>query len=353
MKWKTLAIMLFVLTLYVGQAHALFGLGEASINGVVKNEFGDPIENVQVKIENSRFTTLTNTNGEYVLEYAPGSFTICFVKDGYSQHKMTLNLTSKQEYPANDVILKITEFITGYAKDRARNSIGMTFVYIKPGTFMMGSPSSEKARGSDETLHNVTLTKGFYMQTTEVTQGQWKAIMGSNPSISKNCDDCPVIYVSWDDVQVFIRKLNKKEGSNKYRLPKEAEWEYACRAGNNTAFANGAITETGCGHDPNLDQMGWYCGNSGGNHHPVAQKKSNLWGLYDMHGNIWEWCRDWYGDYPNGNVTDPEGPSSGSERVVRGGTCACDAMICRSAHRVRFWPDCRGSDIGFRLARTP
>jgi formylglycine-generating enzyme required for sulfatase activity len=205
------------------------------------------------------------------------------------------------------------------------NSLGMEFVYINPGTFMMGSPSSEPGRGSDERQHRVTLTKGFYMQTTEVTQGEWKAVMGNNPSYFKNCgDDCPVEVVSWDDVQAFIQKLNRKEGVNRYRLPTEAEWEYAARAGSTTAFANGEISrpaELECNDDWNLDAMGWYCGNSWRKPYtyteqtapnfsrklprPVAQKQPNAWGLHDMHGNVHEWCQDRHAPYPSGSVIDP------------------------------------------------
>lgn len=164
----------------------------------------------------------------------------------------------------------------------------MTFNRIPTGTFMMGSPEDEPMRDSDETQHQVTLTNSYYMQTTEVTQGQWKAVMGSNPSWFSDCgDDCPVEEVSWDDVQEFITELNKL-GQGTYRLPTEAEWESAARAGSMTAFANGDITETGSGYDPNLDAMGWYSCNSDSKTHPVAQKQPNAWGLYDMHGNVWE-----------------------------------------------------------------
>ena len=234
-------------------------------------------------------------------------------------------------------------------KDSFINSIGMKFVYIKPATFMMGSPSNEPGRDNDEKQHRVTLTKGYYMQTTEVTQGQWKAVMGSNPSKFKG-DDNPVEYVSWNDAQEFIRQLNQKEGGSKYRLPTEAEWEYACRAGSDKAFANGGISETGCGHDSNLNAMGWYCGNAGGKTHPVAQKKPNSWGLYDMHGNVYEWCQDWYGSYPSGSVTDPTGPSSGRDRVLRGGSWNNIARNCRSADRLRGSPGIRYIPLGFRLA---
>ncbi len=230
---------------------------------------------------------------------------------------------------------------------------GGMFKLIPAGTFTMGSPTDEPDRESDETQHEVTLSKGFYIQITEVTQGQWKAVMGSNPSQKSDCgDDCPVESVSWDDVQGFIEKLNQTEGTDKYRLPTEAEWEYACRAGTTTAFANGDVTETvWCGYDPNLDQMGWYCGNSDNKTHPVAQKEPNDWGLYDMHGNVKEWCQDWKGDYPSSPVTDPTGPSSGTYRVFRGGSWGNVAGHCRSAIRGWHDPDYRDHGLGFRVAR--
>ena len=241
------------------------------------------------------------------------------------------------------------------------NSIGMKFVYIPPGDFMMGSPKGESGRDNDETLHKVILTKGFYIQTTEVTQGQWKAVMGDNPSYFKNCgDECPVEQLSWNDVQEFIRKLIEMEGGKKYRLPSEAEWEYAARAKSTTAFANGDIKKLKCGLDPNLNVMGWYCGNSqveykgcfdtskwGGpscaGTHPVGQKAANAWGLFDIHGNVWEWCADWYGDYPTDPITDPTGPDNGSIRVLRGGSWYYIARYCRSAYRLRFNPGPTGS----------
>ncbi|MCP4600358.1 MAG: SUMF1/EgtB/PvdO family nonheme iron enzyme [Proteobacteria bacterium] len=232
------------------------------------------------------------------------------------------------------------------------NSLGMTFKLISAGTFTMGSPENEPGRYSDETQHQVTLTNSYYMQTTEVTQAQWVAVMGSNPSYHSSCPTCPVERVSWNDVQSYIIALNAM-GQGTYFLPTEAQWEYAARAGTTTAFANGGITETGCGYDPNLDQMGWYCYNSGDTTHPVAQKQANAWGLYDMHGNVWEFCQYWYGSYPAGPVTDPVGPSSGSYRVLRGGSWGNYARRCRSAHRLRNSPGFRGASLGFRLARTP
>jgi formylglycine-generating enzyme required for sulfatase activity len=234
------------------------------------------------------------------------------------------------------------------------NSLGMTFVLIPAGTFMMGSPEDEPGRHSDETLHQVTLTKSYYMQTTEVTQGQWKALMGSNPSSFDECgDNCPVEYVSWNDVQEFITELNKR-GEGTYRLPTEAEWEYAARAGSSTAFANGDITETGNGYDPNLDAMGWYFGNSRYIIHPVGLKQPNAWGLYDMHGNTWEWCQDIYNvDIYKSDQTDPIYIGEGSNRVIRGGGWNGYAQYCRSAYRDDSSPDARYGSVGFRLMRTP
>jgi formylglycine-generating enzyme required for sulfatase activity len=269
-------------------------------------------------------------------------------------------------------------FVNMRPEKKIVNSLGIEFPYIPPGKFMMGSPLDERGRWENEILHPVTLTKGFYLQTTEVTQGQWKAVMGNNPSLFTGCgDNCPVENVSWDDVQEFIKNLNKQEGTNKYRLPTEAEWEYACRAGSATVFANGGITELYCGIDPNFDAIGWYCGNSdvtysgcsdeiyrGGpacaGTHPAAQKLPNSWGLYDMNGNVWEWCADCFDDYRVESVIDPSGPclslaagvEGNSYRVVRGGGWKDYTRDCRAAYRSLDTPGGRYDVIGFRLARS-
>ena len=233
----------------------------------------------------------------------------------------------------------------------------MTFEPIPAGAFTMGSPTDELGREDDENQHKVTLTKDFYLQRTEVTQNQWEAVMGYNPSRYSECGDCPVDSVTWEKAQKFISRLNEMEGTDRYRLPTEAEWEYACRAESTTAFANGDITGTGC-DDPNLDVMGWYCGNSDQETHPVAQKDPNAWGLYDMHGNACEWCQDRYDEYPNSPATDPTGPSSGFYRVLRGGSVGTAlrlAKYCRSASRYKLPPDTLHAQIphGLRLARDP
>jgi len=232
------------------------------------------------------------------------------------------------------------------------NSLGMTFRLIPAGTFVMGSPSDELGRDTDdETQYSVTISESFYIQTTEVTQGQWKDVMGNNPSHYDSCGlNCPVDKVSWEDAQTFIATLNAM-GEGSYTFPTEAQWEYAARAGSNKAFANGGISDTTT--DSNLDVMGW-CddSNSGSTPHAVAQKQPNAWGLYDMHGNVYEWCQDWYGTYPDISVTDPGGASSGSNRVIRGGYWGNPAENCRSANRNSESPGNSSYNIGLRLSRT-
>jgi formylglycine-generating enzyme required for sulfatase activity len=223
-----------------------------------------------------------------------------------------------------------------------RNSIGMDFVLIPAGTFLMGSNDGSN---DEKPVHEVRLSKSFYLGKYEVTQGQWQAIMGTNPSNFKGDANLPVENVSWNEMQEFIRKLNAKEGDTKYRLPTEAEWEYAARAGTTTAYSFG-------NDERQLGEYAWYSPNSGNKTHPVGQKKPNAWGLYDMHGNVWEWVQDWYGPYTAGSAVDPAGPASGSFRVHRGGGWTLVAWFCRPAYRNNGAPGGRGSHLGFRLLRT-
>ena len=247
-------------------------------------------------------------------------------------------------------------FVTSWSAYTSRtpefsNSLGMKFVFIKGGTFMMGSPPDALGTETDEIQHQVNLTRGFYVQTTEVTQGQWKAVMGNNPSTFSNCgDDCPVENVSWDEVQKFIRKLSSNDKSKKYRLPTEAEWEYTCRAGTGTPFPFGKCLSTEqANYNGNYFLAGCSKGKNRKSTLPVASLKANAWGLYDMHGNVWEWCQDWYDEYPSDSVSDPSGPSTGSYRVCRGGSWKHEARKCRSANRNRYAPSFKGNNIGFRL----
>ena len=216
------------------------------------------------------------------------------------------------------------------------------FVLIQPGTFRMGSPEDEINRWDDETRHRVTLTRPFYMQSTPVTQEQWESVMRNNPSYFKG-ENLPVEQVSWNDVQEFIARLNSS-GEDVYRLPTEAEWEYCCRAGSQSAFYFGD-------DEAEMDDYAWYQHNSDGQIHPVGQKKPNAWGLYDMHGNVYEWVQDLYGAYTSDAVCDPQGPSTGVGRVVRGGCWDYEARYARSANRGGNSPDYRYGYLGFRLVK--
>jgi formylglycine-generating enzyme required for sulfatase activity len=222
------------------------------------------------------------------------------------------------------------------------NSLGMQFALIPAGEFQMGS-----ANGSDNErpVHTVRISKPFYLGIYEVTQDQWEAVMGHNPSRFKGDANRPVEMVSWEEVQKFIDELNTREGGAKYRLPMEAEWEYAARAGSQTAYSFGDDSRQ-------LGKYGWFRGNADNTTHPVGTLQPNAWGLYDMHGNVWEWVQDWRGQYPAGPVTDPQGPASGSARVIRGGWWSGEAMRCRPAYREAGAPDYRNDDLGFRLLRT-
>lgn len=227
------------------------------------------------------------------------------------------------------------------------NSIGMEFVLINPGKFIMGTDASKQSADEHEMPHHeVTISKPFYMGRHLVTQKQWKAIMGDNPS-SMRGDDLPVVSVSWDDAQEFIRRLNEKEGTDKYRLPTEAEWEYAARAGSEVNFS--------FGDDPaKLPEYAWFADNAGAALHDVGKLKPNTWGLYDVYGNVWEWTQDWYDEtyYAKSPTLDPQGPSSGEFKVIRGGSWLDDAWKCRSAFRKKMVPGKRSSNVGVRVYRT-
>ena len=222
------------------------------------------------------------------------------------------------------------------------NGVSFEMVEVRGGTFRMGATSEQGSDAWDreKPVHSVTLSS-FYIGKTEVTQALWKAVMGSNPSEFKG-DNRPVESVSWDDCQEFIRKLNDLTGQN-FRLPTEAEWEFACRGGNNSR----GYKYSGNNY---IDNVAWYDGNSGNKTHPVATKSPNELGIYDMSGNVWEWCADWYGKYSSGAQTNPKGPYDGSLRVCRGGSWFYDAWFCRSSIRYFNYPTLRGDYLGLRLA---
>jgi formylglycine-generating enzyme required for sulfatase activity len=285
------------------------------------------------------------------------------------------------------------------------NILNMRFNLLPAGTFTMGSPATEPGRFSDETQHQVTLTQPFYMQTTEVTNFQWNLAivltnLGVNPSTGNTGDTYPVTAVTWFDAVAFANILSLVESRTQcyndngsctgiigadltctnvttiedctgYRLPTEAQWEYAARANTTTAYANPvnfdtSNTETGVGFNTNLHAMGWYSYNNAmqsssavpayqSGTKPVAAKQPNHWGLYDMHGNVWEWCRDWwdYSAYSPDPVTDPTGDVTGSYRVLRGGGWGSVAYSARSAYRSWYSPGLRDGSLGFRLVLPP
>jgi formylglycine-generating enzyme required for sulfatase activity len=236
---------------------------------------------------------------------------------------------------------------------RITNSIGMKLVLIPKGKFTMGSPESEKGRKENETQHEVTISKDYYLGVYEVTQAQYEKVMGKNPSyfqgaiVGNEKANLPVENVAWDDAVEFCKKLSElpveKKAGRVYRLPTEAEWEYACRAGGKTAYS--FDDEPGL-----LYEYGWFDRNSSKRTHTVGLRESNAWGVYDMHGNVWEWCSDWHGDYPEGAITDPAGPKNGSNRVFRGGCWYYGAAFCRSALRSGSDPSYSNDRNGFRVA---
>ena len=234
------------------------------------------------------------------------------------------------------VLVCLSVFFTAHFVQAQGKAPEIEMVLIPGGTFQMGSTSSESF-GWEKPVHQVTLSS-FYIGKYEVTQGQWQAVMGSNPSNFQKGDNYPVEQITWDDVQSFITKLNQMTGK-RYRLPTEAEWEYAARGG------------TTGGRYGNIDAIAWYSSNSGNSTHAVGGKQPNAYGLYDMLGNVWEWVQDWYGSYTSSAKTNPTGPSSGSRRVVRGGSWGDNASYVRAPYRGGFHsPDIRDYNLGFRLA---
>jgi formylglycine-generating enzyme required for sulfatase activity len=221
------------------------------------------------------------------------------------------------------------------------NNVTLKLVCIPAGKFIMGSPDTEQGRQAIEgPQHAVTITKPFYMGVTEVTEEQYETVVGRNPSQFMGPTN-PVNTLCWDDAIAFCSTLSEKTHKT-VRLPTEAEWEYACRAGSTTRFSFGDS-------DNALDEYAWYTGNWAGTIHPVGQKKPNAWGLYDMHGNVWEWCQDWFGAYAARAVTDPGGPSSGSGCVVRGGSANSYPHLCHSAARREHSKGDRYLNVGFRV----
>lgn len=227
-----------------------------------------------------------------------------------------------------------------------RSFDGIQFQWCPPGTFLMGSLSREPGSSSDETLHQVTLTKGFWMSTYEITQAQWDAVMEDDPSTFPGAN-LPVESMSWFSAKDFVAAMNAKANGDAYRLPTEAEWEYAYRAGTTTRFYWGADK-----HETQIGNYAWYVGNTNFQTYPVGQKLPNPWGLYDIAGNVAEWCEDWYSEYPAGPVTDPVATSDSDNRVVRGGGWALLPLNQRAATRRNSAGEYWYYDVGLRLVRS-
>lgn len=227
-------------------------------------------------------------------------------------------------------------------------NIPMDFVYVAPGSFRMGSPEGEIERHGDENpIRMVHITKGFYLGKFEVTQAQWATIMGENPSVFRVFEDAaqhPVDMIAWDDCQSYLEKLNTL-GLGKFRLPTEAEWEYACRAGTETRYYWGTDST-----DWQVHEYAWAFSRAEGRSHPVGMKKPNAWGLYDMSGNVWEWCQDWRTNvYDPADTLDPKGAETGTKKIYRGGSWFNEPSALRSANRNGHEPDVKGPNAGLRL----
>ena len=275
--------------------------------------------------------------------YAQG--VVVYKKDGTKVRVPYEMLGSISTYDYGD-----TSETVGANKVFTVNGVTFTMVFVESGTFTMGATAEQQEPFDDEKPpHRVTLTKDFYMGETEVTQALWKAVMGFTPTASGSQwlterglgDQFPAYYISYEDVQQFIYELNRLTGAE-FRMPTEAEWEYAARGGSKSKGYQYSGSNT-------LGDVAWYDGNSGSKTHAVKTKKANELGLYDMSGNVWEWCSDWKGDYTSSSAVDPTGADSGVWRVDRGGSWCHDARVCRVAIRFGDGPFDRGSSIGFRL----
>jgi formylglycine-generating enzyme required for sulfatase activity len=282
-----------------------------------------------------------SAEGMHVFEDIPvGTYTAKVSAAGYETKTETIVIKTGERISES---IKLENAI-----EKQTTDFGIAMIYVKGGSFTMGCTSEQgsECRDNEKPAHQVTLSD-FYIGKYEVTQKQWRAVMGTDPPKLrfKGCDDCPVERVSWNDIQDFIKKLNQKTGK-KYRLPTEAEWEYAARGGSQNRGYKYAGSY-------NIGEVAWYDGNSSNKTHAVGGKKPNELGIYDMSGNVWEWCNDWYGNYSSGSQRNPQGPTSGTYRVLRGGGWNLIARFCRVSNRSSFNPGYRGYNCGFRLAVSP
>ncbi len=231
---------------------------------------------------------------------------------------------------------------------------GMVLVAVRPGSFMMGSTEGEPGRNDDEYLHRVTITQLFYIGQHEVTQAEWGRVMRTDPSRFTGCEKCPVEQVDFYQVNEFLSRLNAGNTAVRFRLPTEAEWEYACRAGSRTAFSAGEhLTASQANVDTRYALTGSEDGAAYEKTLPVGRFAANKWGVHDMHGNVWEWTNDWYGPYDPRREYDPRGSETGSRKVIRGGSWRFDANSARCGLRYTHAPQDKGDSLGFRVVGEP
>ena len=268
---------------------------------------------------------------------APSNLQITLSKEATAIQQSTVAQPTVAQQPVMQTPVTNSDNISIPVKD----GISIDMVRVEAGTFTMGAtPEMKNPDGDEKPTHQVTLTNDYYIGKYEVTQALWQTVMGNNPSKFKG-DNLPVEQVSWDDCQEFIRKLNRITGKM-FRLPTEAEWEYAARGGNKSRGYQYSGSN-------NLSNVAWYDDNSGWGTHAVGTKQPNKLGIYDMSGNVLEWCQDWYGEYNSSSLVNPTGANSGSYRVIRGGSWRGAALICRSSCRYNYAPGDRGYDLGLRL----
>ena len=322
--------------------------GYADYNGTITIREGETTP-VSATLSNATTISISSTNPQAALyidgvaqgtangqkQTSFGEHQVRLVAEGWREYTGTISVTEQQRsfnLPMEEIVQSRRTINVG--------NVSFTMIRVDGGMFKMGATSEQKGADKDEKpVHQVTLSP-YYMSETEVTQALWTAVMGSNPSSFKG-DNKPVETVSWDDCQDFIRKLSQQTGLN-FRLPTEAEWEFAARGGNKSKGYQYSGSK-------NIDDVAWYSSNSSSSTHDVKTKQPNELGIYDMSGNVWEWCQDWYGSYTAGSQTNPTGASSGSDRVSRGGSWSGSAWCCRVAARSNYTPDFRNYFLGLRL----
>ena len=354
------AMLFFGITLFAQEETVSYIMNDGSVKTFKQND----IEDISTEKGKATYEMKIYLKNSVPVSYFSYQFdSVKYNRDNYNNYVYTVYSGAYQfSYLLADID-SVCYFYDSVA------TITNDMILIPADTFQMGNTGAYSGDSDEKPVHTVTISKAFYMSKYEVTQKQYQAVMGNNPSHFKG-ENFPVERVTWYNAVAFCNALSQQEGktpcytingtnvscnwdANGYRLPTEAEWEYAAKAGTSTDFYNGSLTNTNCTPiDANLDNIAWYCGNANNTTHPVGQKQANAFGLYDMSGNVWEWCWDWYSSYSSTAVTDPTGASTGSDRVYRGGSWNRNALNCRSAYRSFNTPSNDFNRMGFRLVRV-